>query len=148
MSKRSWAAGLLMAALAAVFGSAPPNHPLAYTAPPPAQEREPVAEEENPPLVDNRGCVGGADDGIGAAMPHRQRRPRSAVVGRAAHASCQRFAGRNALAAHALKRVNLVAPRHQRFMAQTYDRIAHEATPPPGPRNKASPMLSVKTSSK
>ncbi len=33
-------------------------------------------------------------------------------------------------AAHALKRVNLVAPRHRRFMEQTYDRIDHEAKPP------------------
>lgn len=33
-------------------------------------------------------------------------------------------------AAHALKRVNMVMPRHQRFMAQTYDRIAQQATPP------------------
>jgi Zn-dependent protease with chaperone function len=34
-------------------------------------------------------------------------------------------------AAHALKRVNVVTPRHQRFMDQTYDRILHEASPPP-----------------
>lgn len=34
-------------------------------------------------------------------------------------------------AAHALKRVNVVTPRHQRFMEQTYDRILHEAAPPP-----------------
>lgn len=33
-------------------------------------------------------------------------------------------------AAHALKRVNVVAPRHQRFMEQTYDRISREASPP------------------
>lgn len=33
-------------------------------------------------------------------------------------------------AAHALKRTNLVAPRHQRFMAQTFERIAHEPAPP------------------
>jgi Zn-dependent protease with chaperone function len=33
-------------------------------------------------------------------------------------------------AAHALKRVNLVAPLHQRFMARTFDRIAHEPAPP------------------
>jgi len=33
-------------------------------------------------------------------------------------------------AAHALKRVNLVAPRHQRFMQQTFDRIGHDPAPP------------------
>lgn len=33
-------------------------------------------------------------------------------------------------AAHALKRVNLVAPRHQRFLDQTYERIANEPEPP------------------
>lgn len=33
-------------------------------------------------------------------------------------------------AAHALKRVNLVGPRHQRFMQQTFGRIDHDATPP------------------
>jgi hypothetical protein len=33
-------------------------------------------------------------------------------------------------AAHALMRVNIVGPRHRRFMAQTYDRIAHDAAPP------------------
>jgi Zn-dependent protease with chaperone function len=33
-------------------------------------------------------------------------------------------------AVHALMRVNIVGPRHQRFMAQTYDRIAHDAAPP------------------
>jgi Zn-dependent protease with chaperone function len=33
-------------------------------------------------------------------------------------------------AAHALMRVNIVAPRHERFMSRTYDRIAHDATPP------------------
>lgn len=33
-------------------------------------------------------------------------------------------------AAHALKRVNMVMPRHQRFMEQTFDRIALQATPP------------------
>jgi len=33
-------------------------------------------------------------------------------------------------AAHALKRVNLVAPLHQRFMQKTFDRIDHEAQPP------------------
>jgi Zn-dependent protease with chaperone function len=33
-------------------------------------------------------------------------------------------------AAHALMRVNIVGPRHQRFMSQTYDRIAHDAVPP------------------
>ena len=33
-------------------------------------------------------------------------------------------------AAHALMRINIVAPRHQRFMSQTYDRIAHDAVPP------------------
>jgi Zn-dependent protease with chaperone function len=33
-------------------------------------------------------------------------------------------------AAHALKRVNLVAPRHQRFMEQTFKRIDHDAAPP------------------
>lgn len=33
-------------------------------------------------------------------------------------------------AAHALKRVNVVTPRHQRFMEQTYDRMALQATPP------------------
>lgn len=35
-----------------------------------------------------------------------------------------------ASAARALKRVNLVAPRHERFMAQTFERIDHEAAPP------------------
>lgn len=33
-------------------------------------------------------------------------------------------------AAHALKRVNLVAPRHQQFLQQTFGRIDHEAAPP------------------
>jgi Zn-dependent protease with chaperone function len=33
-------------------------------------------------------------------------------------------------AAHALKRVNLVGPRHQRFMQQTFGRVDHEAVPP------------------
>lgn len=33
-------------------------------------------------------------------------------------------------AAHALKRVNLVAPRHERFMRETYERIVHEPQPP------------------
>lgn len=33
-------------------------------------------------------------------------------------------------AAHALKRVNLVGPRHERFMTQTFERIDHEAAPP------------------
>lgn len=33
-------------------------------------------------------------------------------------------------AAHALKRVNLVAPRHQCFMQQTFDRIDHDPAPP------------------
>jgi Zn-dependent protease with chaperone function len=32
--------------------------------------------------------------------------------------------------ASALKRVNMVMPRHQRFMEQTYDRITQQATPP------------------
>lgn len=35
-----------------------------------------------------------------------------------------------AQAAHALKRMNVVVPRHQRFMDQTYDRIALQAKPP------------------
>jgi hypothetical protein len=34
-------------------------------------------------------------------------------------------------AAHALMRVNIVGPRHQRFMSRTYDRIADDAVPPP-----------------
>ena len=33
-------------------------------------------------------------------------------------------------AAHALTRINIVAPRHQRFMSNTYDRIPHDAVPP------------------
>lgn len=33
-------------------------------------------------------------------------------------------------AAQALKRVNLVAPRHRRFLQQTFDRIDHDAQPP------------------
>lgn len=33
-------------------------------------------------------------------------------------------------AAHALKRVNLVAPLHQRFMQQAFKRIDHDAVPP------------------
>ena len=33
-------------------------------------------------------------------------------------------------AAHALKRVNVVAPRHQRFLEQTFDRIGDDAEPP------------------
>lgn len=33
-------------------------------------------------------------------------------------------------AAHALKRVNVIAPQHRRFMEQTFDRIAHEPAPP------------------
>lgn len=33
-------------------------------------------------------------------------------------------------AAHALKRVNLVVPWHQRFMQQTFDRIDHDPAPP------------------
>lgn len=34
-------------------------------------------------------------------------------------------------ATHALKRVNIVAPRHEQFMAQTFDRIDHDPAPPP-----------------
>ncbi len=33
-------------------------------------------------------------------------------------------------AANALTRINIVAPRHQRFMSRTYDRIPHDAVPP------------------
>ncbi len=33
-------------------------------------------------------------------------------------------------ATHALKRVNLVGPQHQRFLAQTFQRIDHDAQPP------------------
>lgn len=33
-------------------------------------------------------------------------------------------------AAHALMRINIVAPHHQRFMSRTYDRIPHDAMPP------------------
>ena len=33
-------------------------------------------------------------------------------------------------AVHALKRVNLLAPRHQRFMEQAFERIHHDAMPP------------------
>ncbi len=33
-------------------------------------------------------------------------------------------------AAHALMRINIVAPRHRRFMSRTFDRIAHDALPP------------------
>lgn len=34
-------------------------------------------------------------------------------------------------AAHALKRANIVAPRHRQFIARTFDRVAAEAAPPP-----------------
>jgi len=34
-------------------------------------------------------------------------------------------------AAHALMRINIVAPRHRRFMSRTFDRIPHDAAPPP-----------------
>lgn len=34
-------------------------------------------------------------------------------------------------AAHALKRVNLITPRHQRFMQKTFERVDHDAAPPP-----------------
>ncbi|CAD5371986.1 Peptidase M48 [Rubrivivax sp. A210] len=43
-------------------------------------------------------------------------------------ASAQLVGG--AHAAHALKRVNVVGPRHQRFMAQTFERIVVDAAPP------------------
>lgn len=33
-------------------------------------------------------------------------------------------------AAHALKRVNVVAPHHERFMERTFDRIVHDSAPP------------------
>ncbi|MBX3605397.1 MAG: M48 family metallopeptidase [Piscinibacter sp.] len=34
-------------------------------------------------------------------------------------------------AAHALKRVNLITPRHHRFMQATFERMDHDAAPPP-----------------
>jgi Zn-dependent protease with chaperone function len=34
-------------------------------------------------------------------------------------------------AAHALKRVNLVAPRYEQFMDKTFERVSDESTPPP-----------------
>ena len=33
-------------------------------------------------------------------------------------------------AAHALKRVNLITPRHHRFMQKTFERVDHDAAPP------------------
>lgn len=33
-------------------------------------------------------------------------------------------------AAHALKRVNLITPQHERFLEQTFNRITHDPTPP------------------